>query len=166
MKMMLMLVLSLVMLAPSYAGRKQHRATMSRTAARRAVLKLFPGAAVSGAELEKEHDTLVWSFDLKTDEGTREVWLDARSGKLIKSEMESPAAESAEKSADAAEAAALRKVPGTITAQKIKTVHGKTVRDFEIRTKKGIVVEVDVDSLTNTVIDIESEPRKPAAPPH
>ena len=57
---------------------------------------------VEGEELEKEKGKLVYSFDIRNDRGTiSEVWVDAKTGKVIKVEEENAAAEAKEKKEDA-----------------------------------------------------------------
>ncbi len=74
------------------------KAKVTPEAATATALALFPKATVSSAELEEEDGKLVYSFDLKTagKKGIDEVLVDAMSGKVIKSEHESPADEAKE----------------------------------------------------------------------
>jgi uncharacterized membrane protein YkoI len=53
---------------------------------------------IEGEELEREEGKLVWSFDIRTSNKTiTEVWVDANDGKIVKTELETPAKEAAEK---------------------------------------------------------------------
>ncbi|MDR3608731.1 MAG: PepSY domain-containing protein [Oligoflexia bacterium] len=64
--------------------------------ARNTALKNYPGA-VTDHELEKENGKWIYSFDIRgNDQKTHEVWIDARSGKMIGHHIESAAEESSE----------------------------------------------------------------------
>ncbi len=59
--------------------------------ARAAALKVVPGKIVD-EELEKERggSGLRYSFDIKTDGATREVGIDAKTGKVLENSVEGP----------------------------------------------------------------------------
>ena len=61
-------------------------------------LARVPGGQIHEGELEKEHGRLVYSFDVLVPQrkGVEEVQVDARSGKVVSVNHESPAAESKE----------------------------------------------------------------------
>ena len=76
------------------------KAKITLAAARDIALKATRGRVEDG-ELEKEHGMLVYSFDIRNAKGTiTEVWVDARSGKVVHNEEENATAEAAEKAAD------------------------------------------------------------------
>ena len=73
-------------------------AKVGRSEATMAALARVPGGTVKSAELEKEHGSLIWSFDI-TRPGTRdvsEVHVDAMSGKVLAVEKETPEQEGRE----------------------------------------------------------------------
>jgi len=72
---------------------------ISKNQAMAIALKLHPGK-VKSAELEKEHGVQLYSFDIQTKEGVREVGIDAASGKVVEDSLESVADEAREKSAE------------------------------------------------------------------
>jgi hypothetical protein len=74
---------------------------LSKKGAQAIALKLHPGH-VKSAELEKEHGIQIYSFDILTKDGVREVGIDAASGKVVEDSLESPAAEAKEKAAEKA----------------------------------------------------------------
>lgn len=56
---------------------------------------------VESEELEKEHGKLVYSFDIRNSKGTiTEIWVDAKTGKVVHKSEENAAAEAKEKAAD------------------------------------------------------------------
>lgn len=56
---------------------------------------------VEGEELEKEHGKLVYSFDIRNATGTiTEIWVDAKTGKVVHKSEENAEAEAKEKAAD------------------------------------------------------------------
>jgi uncharacterized membrane protein YkoI len=64
--------------------------------ARATALAKAPGK-IQSEELEREEGKLVWSFDIRTNATTiTEVWVDANSGKVVKTAIETPADEARE----------------------------------------------------------------------
>jgi uncharacterized membrane protein YkoI len=75
---------------------------ISKEAATRTALAAVPGGKIETAELENEHNRLVWSFDIRVPgkSGIEEVQVSAITGKIVVHEHESPAKEAAEKVLD------------------------------------------------------------------
>jgi hypothetical protein len=78
------------------------KAKITKAQATKIVLERFKGGKITDAELEKEEGKLVWSFDIKVGKVTKEVWVDAQTGLVVKTETESAAKEKAEAKADKA----------------------------------------------------------------
>lgn len=81
------------------------QAKVTQDAARETALAKVPGGTVKSAELEKEHGKLVWSFDI-AQAGTKnitEVLVDANSGAIVATELETPKKEAKEAAAEAHE---------------------------------------------------------------
>lgn len=85
------------------------RATVkvSEDSARAIALKVFPGAVVTAAEVEKEKGKVIWSIELTTrgKKGNDEVNIDAMTGKVLAKEHESDAKEAKEAKDEAKERA-------------------------------------------------------------
>ena len=66
-------------------------ATVDEATARRTALSEVPGGEVAKASLENEDNRLIWSLDIKVagKEGIEEIHVDAKTGKVVKSEHES-----------------------------------------------------------------------------
>ena len=64
-----------------------------------AALKAAPGK-IKEAELERENGKLIYSFDIRTKEGTMEVHINAIDGSVVSVETESAADEAKEKAAE------------------------------------------------------------------
>ena len=79
----------------AYTADKKLRITMEQ--ARATAVAKAPGD-VKSAELEREHGKLVYSFDIKTTSGIREIQVDANTGVIVSDEVESPADEAKEAS--------------------------------------------------------------------
>jgi hypothetical protein len=78
-------------------------AKISMKKARSIALKTAPGK-ISSAELERENGKLIYSFDIKTGgSDTTEVNVDAMTGDVISSKVETAAQEAAEKKQEAKE---------------------------------------------------------------
>ena len=97
--------LPIIALALAFAGCASHesqlasRAKVSRAKAEATALKRAHGGTVKEGELEEEHGKLVWSFDIAKS-GTRnitEVQVDAITGKVVSTEIETPKHEAQEK---------------------------------------------------------------------
>ena len=76
-------------------------AKVTRAQAEATAMKKAPGGTVKEAELEEEHGKLVWSFDIARP-GTRnltEVHVDAITGRILATEIETPGHEAAEAAA-------------------------------------------------------------------
>jgi len=74
------------------------RARVTQTEAERTALAKVPGGSIKDAELEEEGGRLVWSFDVATPRSRNltEVQVDAISGKVVSTEIETPADEAKE----------------------------------------------------------------------
>ena len=74
------------------------QAKVPESTARATALANVPAGTVASSELEKEHGKLVWSFDISRPgtQGVTEIQVDAISGRIVSSEHESAAKESAE----------------------------------------------------------------------
>jgi hypothetical protein len=79
------------------------KAKITKAQATKIVLEHLKGGKIKDAELEKEEGKLVWSFDVKVGKVTKEVWVDAQTGLIVKTEVESAAKEKAESKAEKAE---------------------------------------------------------------
>ena len=75
---------------------KMPKPAVSLEQARTTALGAVPGGKVKSGEFEKEAGQWIYSFDISTVKGIREVWVDAQSGKVIKNEAESKAQEKKE----------------------------------------------------------------------
>jgi hypothetical protein len=97
-----MWVWPLVAQADDAALRKQARVTKQE--AERIALAGVSHGKIKSAELEKENDLLIWSFDIARP-GTKnltEVWVDAKTGKIASLNVETPKDQAQEATADKA----------------------------------------------------------------
>jgi hypothetical protein len=77
-------------------------AKITRSDAEHIALSKVPNGRVSSGELEREHGTLIWSFDIAKP-GTRninEVQVDAKTGKIVSVKTETPKDQAEEAAAD------------------------------------------------------------------
>jgi len=77
-------------------------AKISEADARTTALAKVPGGTVSSSELEKEHGKLIWSFDIAKagSKNVTEVQVDAKTGKLVSTKIETPDKQRKEAAAD------------------------------------------------------------------
>jgi uncharacterized membrane protein YkoI len=157
------------------------QAKITKEQARESALKRAPGT-VESSELEKEKGKLVYSFDIRTADGSiTEVWVDASSGEVVNVEKEDARKEAAEKKQenkkdDDDEDAATRKariaklskqakitmeqareialkcVNGTITEEDLEKEKGRLQYSFDIRDASGKVFDVEIDAKTGQVL--------------
>lgn len=86
-------------IAASYPGQQYaSHASIPIAQARATVMRLVPHGTIVAQELEREAGGSGWrySFDVKTAQGTREVGIDAKSGKVLENGIESAASENRE----------------------------------------------------------------------
>lgn len=79
-------------------AQSKHEARITKEQAKKIALESLKGGTVKDGELEKEEGKLVWSFDIKVGKEIKEVWVDATTGVIVKTEMESMSKEKSEAS--------------------------------------------------------------------
>ena len=80
----------------------QAEAKLTKAQAEKIALTQAPNGKVVSSELEKEHGALVWTFDIASP-GTKnitEVLVDAKTGKIVSTETETPAQQAKEAAED------------------------------------------------------------------
>jgi uncharacterized membrane protein YkoI len=80
----------------------ESQAKISKSAAEKIALSKVPTGMIQSAELEKERGKLIWSFDISKP-GTKnitEVQVDARNGRIVSDQIETPAAQMQERKSD------------------------------------------------------------------
>ena len=77
-------------------------AKVTQEQARATALAKVPNGTVKSEELEMEKGRLVWSFDIAqaSTKNVTEVWVDAKTGKIVSLKKETPAQEAKEIKAD------------------------------------------------------------------
>jgi uncharacterized membrane protein YkoI len=82
-------------------------ATVSKDSAQATALAAVPGGTVKSSEIEREKKRVVYSFDISVDgkSGVDEVQVDAKTGKIVSKEHESPKKERREARKEAKEKA-------------------------------------------------------------
>jgi hypothetical protein len=88
----------------------QADAKVTRAAAEKIALAKVPNGKIKSGELEREHGKLVWSFDISTphSKNITEVQVDAKTGKILVVEMETPQDQAKEKKAEQKEKTRIR----------------------------------------------------------
>lgn len=149
-------VFAILLAAGSLLAQQKHEAKVSKEHATKTALEQVKGGTIQSSELEKEEGKLIWSFDIKSGNEMKEVWIDATTGAVVNTETESPVKEADEKTMDRAEKVALNRVHGEIVKKDVENEKGKTIYAFDIKTTSGKIVEVEVDAKTNKVVKVES----------
>jgi uncharacterized membrane protein YkoI len=80
----------------------QAQAKITKAQAEKTALAKVPNGKIKSGELEKEHGKLVWSFDISTphSKNITEVQVDAKTGKIVIVEAETPKDQAKEEAAD------------------------------------------------------------------
>jgi uncharacterized membrane protein YkoI len=78
------------------------QAKVTEAEAQRTALARVPGGSVKSSELEKERGMLIWSFDISTPKSRNitEVHVDAKTGKIVSTQTETPADQAKEVEGD------------------------------------------------------------------
>ena len=90
----------ILMLCISPLSQAQQR--ISRAEAEKIALARVPGGKTISGKLEKEKGRQIWSFDIRMP-GSRnitEVWVDARTGEVLSTQIETPAQQAKEAAAE------------------------------------------------------------------
>jgi hypothetical protein len=94
------LLIAVLLLSISPLLQAQQR--ISRAEAEKTALARVPGGKTISGKLEKEKGRQVWSFDISMP-GSRnitEVWVDARTGEVVGTQIETPAEQAKEAAAE------------------------------------------------------------------
>ena len=78
------------------------QAKITKVAAEKIAVAKVPSGTVKSAELEQEHGALVWSFDIATPKSRdiHEILVNAKTGAIVYTEIETPKAQAEESAAD------------------------------------------------------------------
>ena len=78
------------------------QAKITQTEAEKTALAKVPDGKIKAAELEKEHGKLIWSFDISMSKSKNitEIQVDAKTGKIVSTQVETPKDQAAEAAAD------------------------------------------------------------------
>ncbi len=81
------------------------KAKITQAAAEKIALAKVPSGTIKSAELENERGALVWSFDIATPKSANitEIQVSAKTGKIVRTEIENPKAQAKETAMDKAE---------------------------------------------------------------
>ena len=129
----------------------------------KAALAKYPGQVLS-LEAEIENGKPIYEFDIKGKDGKEwEVECDAKTGKLTEVEEEVDIkdprfASKAKVSLEEAKKTALTAYPGEIIESETSIeADGSVSYEFDIKTKDGKEIEVEVDAVTGKIIEVEEE---------
>lgn len=150
----------------SPSGERPARTAVSLTQAADAALKAVPGK-VQEIELEDEHGTTVWEVDVLAGDGAaHKVVVDSGSGKVTSDRPEKQEGDDKDEAAAlrgakvtvaAAEAAALKAVPGHATSAGFDRDEGRAVWEVDVTGADGTEHEVAVDAATGKVLAEEAD---------
>jgi uncharacterized membrane protein YkoI len=88
--------------ADESAASLRAEATITEAVAARTALARVPDGSIKSSELEREHGKLIWSFDIARPKSRNiaEVHVDAKTGKVLAEETETPHDQAAEASTE------------------------------------------------------------------
>lgn len=148
---------------PAFADDAPPKTKISLEQCEKTVLGKFPGKVVK-VELKREHGTPVFEFDVQGADKAWDIECNAKTGKITEEEQEVANAEDplfkakAKLSADEAKAIALKKFPGEVveTEYEIES-NGAASYEFDIKTKKGKEMKVEVDATSGKIVEANQE---------
>jgi uncharacterized membrane protein YkoI len=78
------------------------QAKITQEEAAKTALATVPAGKIKASELEKEHGKLIWSFDISIPKSKNitEIQVDAKTGKIVSTQVETPKDQAAEAAAD------------------------------------------------------------------
>ena len=78
------------------------QAKVTEAKAQKTALAKVPGGLIKSSELERERGKLIWSFDIAVPKSRNvtEVQVDAKTGKVVSTQIETPADQAKEATAD------------------------------------------------------------------
>jgi uncharacterized membrane protein YkoI len=126
----------------------------------KAAVAKFPGK-VTSVRGELENGKVQYELDIAGNDGkSHEVECDAKTGKIVDSESEVAGNDAAftskaKISLDVAVKAALAKYPGAVVNTEYEVESDGVAYEFDIVTKDGKTLEVEVDAVTGKVGDAE-----------
>ncbi len=140
-----------------------HKHTGKMEACLNAALAKHAGTVIS-LEAEIENKKPIYEFDIKGSDGKEwEVECDAKSGKVTEEEEEVEAsdprfASKAKVSFEAAKKTALAAHPGEVVESETSIESDGAISfEFDIKTKDGKEIEVEVDAVTGKILESEEE---------
>ena len=152
---------------PAFAKDKlEAKAKITKAEAMKTALAKVPAGKVKEGELEEENGKLIWSFDIATkgSKNITEVAVDAITGEIVAVATETPADQSKEKVADAAEAKAKKAEPAEaevkITMDKVPAAVQKAVKAYASESEIKGIEDGDVDGTKVIEFDIEKNGKK------
>ena len=152
----IMLVSMLALTVSAVASADSSPATITQDRATQAVRARHADARITGAELEAEDGQHVWSFDLQDGNATREVWVDAATGAVVKDVVESARQEADEKVMDRAEAALKKNVACEILKSELRHERGGLRASFQLKMADGSTFDAVVDPVDGKIIGLKS----------
>jgi uncharacterized membrane protein YkoI len=160
MKKISLALAALLISAPAFAA-PAHKGAVETCI--KAALAKYPGQVLS-LEAEIENGKPIYEFDIKGKDGKEwEVECDAKTGKLTEVEEEVDIkdprfASKAKVSLEEAKKTALAAYPGEIIESETSIeADGSVSYEFDIKTKDGKELEVEVDAVTGKIIEVEEE---------
>lgn len=153
--LLLAALLSMAFLPAAYAAKYDDLGACNKAA-----LEMYPGK-VTSVRGEIEDGKVQYELDIAGKDGKEwEVECDAKTGKVTDSEQEvagnDPAFTSKAKvTLDAAVKSALAKYPGAVAKIEYELEKDGVAYEFDILTKDGKLLEVEVDAVTGKVGDAE-----------
>lgn len=94
--------LSVAVAADESQAALKAQAKITQEQAAKIALAKVPTGKIESAELEKEHGKLIWSFDISMPKSKNitEVQVNAKTGKIVSTQVETPADQAKEAAAD------------------------------------------------------------------
>ena len=168
MKFKMLVTLALALSLPLLA-QAQSKPKVSKAQAEQAALAQVKGGKVLSGEYEQEAGKHIWSFDIRSGDQIKEVWVDPVSGMVIKVSTETKSNEKKEKAEDMksakvtkaeAEKIALEAVPGgKVMEAELEHESGRFIWSLDVKSGKE-TKEVWIDPQSGKVLKVTTESAK------
>ncbi|HVP07278.1 MAG TPA: PepSY domain-containing protein [Candidatus Acidoferrum sp.] len=148
------IVLCLMLCAGIALAQGEKSTPVSKEQASKTALDMVKSGVVQNAELKMDNGKQAWAVDIAADNKVQRVWVDAHSGKIIRTELRPAATDTSEKSMDRAEKVAVKEIPGEVVKRSLGTAKKQATFQFLIKGKRGQLMKVDVSKKTYKVLSV------------
>ncbi len=148
------IILCLMLCAGIALAQGEKPTPVSKDQATKTALDMVKGGTVQSADLKPYGGKQAWAVDVASGDKVQRVWIDAQSGKIIKTDLRPASSDTSEKGMDRAEKIAVKEIPGQVVKRGLGTAKKQPTFQFLIKSKRGQLMKVDVSKKTYKVLAV------------